>query len=72
MVVELDGGQHSENRKKDDARTKVLESLGFRVIRVWKNEVLENLEGVLEYIRTQIRNSPSPRPSPLKGEGDKK
>jgi very-short-patch-repair endonuclease len=48
LVVELDGGQHSE--ETDAARTRFLEAEGYRVIRFWNNEVLGNLDGVLERI----------------------
>jgi very-short-patch-repair endonuclease len=61
-----------KNPKKDDTRTKFLESEGFKVIRIWDNEALANIEGTLEYIRRQLQKSPSPRPSPLEGEGVKK
>jgi len=46
LVVEVDGGQHLDN-EKDAERTVSLESKGFRVLRFWNNEVLQNLEGVL-------------------------
>ncbi len=50
LIVEVDGGQHSGQEVADAARTGVLEARGFRVIRVWNNEVLGNLEGVLAFI----------------------
>ena len=34
MVVELDGGQHTDNKDYDDNRDAFLKSKGFRVIRV--------------------------------------
>ncbi len=48
LIVELDGGQHSE--EKDARRTAFLEAKGFRVLRFWNNEVLQNLEGVLTMV----------------------
>lgn len=45
LIVELDGGQHS--KVKDARRTAFLEAKGFRVLRFWNHDVLENLEGVL-------------------------
>ncbi len=50
VVVELDGGQHVDRSSADERRTRVLERLGYRVLRFWDNEVLSNLEGVLERI----------------------
>ena len=57
LVVELDGGQHNEDRvtEKDEARTAWLESEGYRVLRFWNNDVLANLEGVLEKISDALR-----------------
>jgi very-short-patch-repair endonuclease len=48
LIIELDGGQHNQQseQEKDEARTKWLESRGFRVIRFWNNDVLLNIEGV--------------------------
>jgi very-short-patch-repair endonuclease len=46
VIVEIDGGQHVDN-KKDEVRTSFLNNLGYKVIRFWNNEVLENMEGVL-------------------------
>jgi|SRR5581483_5110334 len=71
VVVELDGGQHALKREKDAKRTEYLKQSGFKVIRVWDNEVLANLEGVLEHIRQSLDKHPSPRPSPARGEGER-
>jgi very-short-patch-repair endonuclease len=46
LVIEIDGGQHSEN-KKDVVRTKFLENEGYTVIRFWNNDVLGNIDGLL-------------------------
>ncbi|MBD3728923.1 MAG: endonuclease domain-containing protein [Sphingomonadales bacterium] len=48
LVVEIDGGQHDE--MEDAERTAFLRAQGYRVIRFWNHEVLENLDGVLERI----------------------
>lgn len=68
LVVELDGGQHSESISYDERRTRYLETKGYRVIRFWNNEVLRQTDAVLSSILNEM-DSPSPRPSPLKGEG---
>jgi very-short-patch-repair endonuclease len=49
VIVEVDGGQHSEEADKE--REQWLRSQGFKVLRFWNNEVLQNTEGVLEVIR---------------------
>ncbi|WP_340117371.1 DUF559 domain-containing protein [Pelagibius sp. 7325] len=49
LVVELDGSPHGDDqrRARDQERTLWLESRGFRVLRFWNFELLENMEGVL-------------------------
>ena len=58
IIIELDGGQHLEN-KKDKLRDRWLKEQGYEVLRFWNNEVLTNIEGVMESIRKKIY-SPSP------------
>ena len=50
IIIEFDGGQHADQTEYDDHRTKVLEKDGFKIIRFWNNEILNNLEGVLEVL----------------------
>ena len=50
IVIELDGGQHADNREKDKVRDSWLEKHGFLVLRFWNNEVLTNTQGVLHVI----------------------
>ncbi len=52
LVIELDGGQHSAG--KDAERTRIIEAHGYRIVRFWNNEVMENLEGVLATIVNEI------------------
>ena len=48
IIIEIDGGQHNEddNKNYDLERTKFLESLGYKVIRFWNNDIDNNIEGV--------------------------
>ena len=48
LIIEIDGGQHNSpcNIKEDEERTKYFESLGYRVVRFWNNEIDNNIEGV--------------------------
>ena len=57
LVVEVDGGQHFQNQN-DSIRDKWLSSQGFGILRLWNNDVLENLDGVLQKIKEYL-NSPS-------------
>ena len=68
LIVELDGGQHAENQR-DDRRDAYLRAQGFRVIRVWNNDLSTNEEGVAELILASLRSPPLPNPSPARGEG---
>jgi very-short-patch-repair endonuclease len=45
LIVEADGGQHADSRA-DIARDQRLSALGFRILRVWNNDVLANPDGV--------------------------
>ena len=58
LIIEVDGGQHDKQSAADQRRTKVLEAEGFRVLRFWNNEVIENTEGVLEAILLTLRECP--------------
>jgi very-short-patch-repair endonuclease len=47
LIIELDGSQHLEQEEYDQERTKYFESLGYKVIRFWNNDVANNIEGVI-------------------------
>ena len=69
LIVEVDGGQHNNRQFQDARRTAVLEKGGFRVLRFWNNDVLEELDSVLEEILRAVEVPPSPQPSPASGRG---
>jgi very-short-patch-repair endonuclease len=71
LIVELDGSQHAEQIARDRQRTAFLQSLGFKVIRFWDNEVLTQTQNVLEAIHKALIDNPSPPPSPSRGEEKK-
>lgn len=63
LIIELDGGQHAEQVTYDQQRDAWLRSQGYRVLHVWNNDVMQQLEGVLEQIRCALSPqalSPSP------------
>jgi len=75
LVIEIDGGYHDEEEQKiyDEIRTKCLSSVELSLLRFTNEEVLENIETVVNKIKSFINNvSPkqergaSPSPS---GEG---
>ena len=51
LIIELDGGQHTAMREADTERDKVFIKKGYKVLRFWNSDVLENEQGVLEVIR---------------------
>jgi crossover junction endodeoxyribonuclease RuvC len=54
LIIELDGGQHDSAATADDRRTKLLNQAGFRVLRFWNNDIVENLDGVLAAINGAV------------------
>ena len=74
LIIEADGGQHADNIS-DRGRDAYLKRLGFRVLRFWNNDVLENAGGVFEIIYATLHTPHPPTaaqwvpPSPPMGEG---
>ena len=71
LVIEVDENQHGERTKHDGIRTQNLLTAGFRVLRFWNNEVLQEIEAVKERIWRAVQEGQThPLPSPpLEGEG---
>jgi very-short-patch-repair endonuclease len=77
LIVEADGGQHGHDRDGD--RDAWLRGEGFRILRLWNNDILNDEEGVLRAIlsaleasaaaSSRIARTPLPNPSPTRGEG---
>jgi very-short-patch-repair endonuclease len=67
LIIELDGGQHAEQVAYDQQRDAWLVNQGYTVLRFWNNDVMQQLDGVLEEIRSAL----SPTPLPQAGEGTK-
>jgi very-short-patch-repair endonuclease len=55
FVIEVDGGQHDVRAAKDAERTRILEEWGYHVVRLWNNDVLSNIDGVLESIWQELK-----------------
>ncbi len=70
LIVEVDGSVHDspEQQALDAERQSLLESLGLRFLRLRAEAVENNLSECLESIRETL----TPSPSPLQGEGSKK
>ncbi len=50
LIVEVDGGQHAEN-SYDRRRDEWLAAHGWRVLRLWNDHVMGDVESALEHIR---------------------
>ncbi|MGZ5531077.1 MAG: endonuclease domain-containing protein [Methylomonas sp.] len=65
LVIEIDGGQHLDQHKHDEKRSQYFRQFGYRVLRFWNHEILQETPAVMEKIRlTIIDLIPSPSPSP--------
>lgn len=62
LAIELDGSQHGyeENRRRDADRDATLASEGYRVLRFWNCDVVENIDGVVEAILRAAASAPHP------------
>jgi very-short-patch-repair endonuclease len=52
LIVEVDGGQHGHvaGERHDSARDAWLTEQGYKVVRFWNRDVMENLDGVCRTI----------------------
>jgi very-short-patch-repair endonuclease len=52
LVIEIDGGQHSP--EADAARTRAIEAEGYRILRFWNSDVLDNPAGCMVVLDNAI------------------
>ena len=68
LAIELDGGQHGEELHvaRDAKRDAYMRSHGYRILRFWNNDVMQNIHGVLDVIAEAASAPlpPTPDPSP--------
>ena len=62
--MEIDGPSHDVRVAYDEARTKLIEAQGYRVLRFTNEDVMQNLEGVLMMIGQVLAEMSLPTPSP--------
>ena len=57
LVIEVDGGGHytAEQARKDEMRTKDLESMNLTVVRICNLDIDRNFSGVCEYIDLTVK-----------------
>jgi very-short-patch-repair endonuclease len=58
LVIEVDGSQHAESQA-DEFRTRWLENRGWRVLRIWNNDISNKREDVLAAILNALKPSPT-------------
>jgi very-short-patch-repair endonuclease len=71
VIVELDGDQHAVSVEADKKRSEWLRSQGFRVLRFWNHEVIEDADMMMEAIWLALQMPPT-LTLPHKGGGDQK
>ena len=54
LIVELDGSQHLEQEEYDSRRTAFLESKGYKVLRFYNHDVMNDIDNVLEVIMENV------------------
>jgi very-short-patch-repair endonuclease len=54
LIIEVDGSQHLDQEESDLERTAWLEGQGYRVLRVWNSDVLNDMNGVMGVILEEL------------------
>jgi very-short-patch-repair endonuclease len=59
LVIEVDGGQHysEEGVEFDKLRDEYLANLGLNVLRMSNMDILQNIDGTLEYIYDYLKST---------------
>lgn len=67
LIVEIDGSHH--RRSVDGIRDRWLEDRGYRIVRIWNDDVLEDFEYALWPLRVvvacELGEQPPERPPPI-------
>jgi very-short-patch-repair endonuclease len=56
LIVELDGSQHLDQEEYDNDRTRYFNERGYKVLRFWNNEVINDLNGVIQAIMNELED----------------
>ena len=65
VVIEIDGESHLGKRREDLERTRVIEDLGWDVVRFWNTEVYDESDSVKEAIYRKLMEKTSTPLAPL-------
>jgi len=55
LIIELDGSQHLEQEEYDTERTEFLKTKGYKVLRFWNNDVMNDIDSVLTVIWNTLK-----------------
>ena len=61
LIIELDGSQHLEQEEYDEERSAFLKSKGYRILRFWNSDVMNNTESVLTVIWDTLKEQNKPK-----------
>lgn len=64
LIIEVDGGHHSEQAAYDLERDAWLKKQGFSILRFWDNQVFNEIESVEEIIIKGLDRYSPPYPPP--------
>ena len=56
LIIEVDGEIHDSQKEKDSLRQKFLEEIGYAVLRIKNEEIINDLKKVLEKIKSSINS----------------
>ncbi len=61
LIIEIDGGYHNtiEQKEADGLRTKILNEIGFEIIRFTNEQVIGDTDNVLNYIIKRLKSLPT-------------
>jgi very-short-patch-repair endonuclease len=71
VILELDGGQHTEQAEEDQKRTEWLQGQGFRVLRFWNHEVWKDWDAIEQVLWEALEAVPPTPTLPRQGGGRK-
>ena len=57
IIVEADGGQHTDQEAYDAHRTAWLEAEGYQVLRFWNHAILTDTDAVMEAIGDAVHHA---------------
>src|SRR5229473_8333722 len=63
LVIEVDGDHHAFQIEADARRTATMEREGWRILRFWANEVVQNPEGIWSAIEIALNSASPPLPT---------